>query len=203
MSWLSQGLHLVAQTPAPVASGIISGLSTLVAAGVVTWRLNRGVKRAEFVVGFTQRYHDILGDKFKVNLRYDRRRAGNNAQVPSETLNIEKKEAQELYRRLFGLMFDEFFAYQRHLLDQEVFAEWMKWRMDDYNGGANYEFKICDMTYREGWNRCKDIGPSKEHLFKEFMNNVHLCQNYKRVEREVRLYKPTPFWRAVRRAYGK
>jgi hypothetical protein len=111
-------------------------------------------------------------------------------------------DANEVYRQLFGLMFDEFFSYQRHLLDQEVFSEWMKWRMDDFNGGGNYVFKVCDMSYQDGWNDCKDRGPFRDDLCKQFLHEIHQCQNYKSVERKVRRYKPTLFWRTIRWMMG-
>ena len=200
MSWLSDGIHALGRLDPPVIGGLISGTATLIAAGVVTWRLNRGIKRAEFVLGFTQRYHSIMNEKHKLNREYVRVREG--GPPTAQVFVIEAMDAKELYRQLFGLMFDEFFAYQRHLLDQAVFSEWMKWRMDDYNGGGNYEFKICDMSYNDGWNECKDLGPFRDDLCKQFLYEIHQCQNYKSVERKVRRYKPTMFWRTARLVMG-
>ncbi len=133
MSWLSEAAHWLADHPA-IAGGLISGGSILLAAGVVTWRLNRGMKRAEFVLGFTKQYHDILAEKHKFNQNYIRTRSA--GPPPRLDAELQENDARELYRRLFGLMFDEFFAYQRGLLDQEIFAEWMKWRIDDFSGRA-------------------------------------------------------------------
>lgn len=199
MSWLSEALHAVGQNPA-VISGLISGTATLMAAGVVTWRLNRGMKRAEFVIGFASRYHLILHEKHKLNREYVKvRQAG----PPTEhVVELEEMDAKEIYRQLFGLMFDEYFSYQRHLLDQSVFAEWMKWRMDDFNGGGNYEFKICDLSYRQGWDHCKLMGPFRDDPCKQFLHEIHECRNYESVERKVRRYKPTVFWRSVRWMMG-
>jgi len=54
---------------------------------------------------------------------------------------IAEKEATEVYRQIFGLMFDEFFAYRRGLLDCSAFIEWLRWRNHEYTG-TEPNFKI-------------------------------------------------------------
>jgi len=200
MSWLSEGIDVLASLNTPIVGGVISGTATLIAAGFVTWRLNRGIKRAEFVLQFAERYHAIMSKKHRLNKKYLQVRQ--SGQLTDEVRAIEAMDAKELYRQLFGLMFDEFFSYQRHLLDQEVFSEWMKWRMDDFNGRGNDEYKVCDMSYQDGWNEWKDRGPFRHDPCKQFLHEIHQCQNYRSVARKVRRYKPTMFWRAVRWVMG-
>jgi hypothetical protein len=188
MSWLLNEFYLVVKNPAPILSGIISGLFTLGAAWFITSRFNRSIKQAEFVLGFTQRYHAILGEKHKLNQAFISRRHGNRI-VDSELLELERNDAIEIYRELFSLLFDEYFAFRRHLLDEKVFCEWMKWRRDDWNE-AVHKFRVGDMQYKTGWKLCKEVGPIKEHPFAQFIDNVHGCSNYKAVQREVWFHGP-------------
>ncbi len=104
MSWLSQGWHWVVGNP-PVLGGAISGASTLVAAWLVTARLNRGMKRADFMLGFTKRFHDLVQNIHERNQKFRRAHAAENQMTPSDE---EIADAHELYRQFFGLMFDEY-----------------------------------------------------------------------------------------------
>ena len=200
MSWLSQGIDWLGQKQgvAPVLGGLIGGVCTVGAAFFVTWRLNRGVKRTEFVLAFTQRYHELLGRKFKLNQEYDELENVDPVEPPDtkreRTICAKQEEAKEYYRVFFGLMFDEFFAYQRHLLDPSMFAEWMKWRLDDYNTNPSYRGDVCGMSYQQGWGTWKDVGPIGGHRFSKFMQNIHECDDYRAVVREVWLFHPCLGW---------
>jgi hypothetical protein len=112
MSWWND--VIIAVGGGPVAGGIISGTATLLAATLVTWRLNRGIKRTEFVLEFTKRFSDIMSRKHKLLIE------------PPATDELNDKEAKEIYRLLFGLMFDEHYAYKRRFLERDLYTHWMK-----------------------------------------------------------------------------
>jgi hypothetical protein len=200
MSWLTESVHWLVRNP-PIFGGVISGGCTLLAASVITWRLTKGIKRAEFVLTFTTRYHSLLVEKHRLNKQFESSRINQRTRSPPTVEEVS--DAHEFYRQFFSLMFDEYFAFRKGLLDPGIFAQWMKWRMDDYSGRANYQFLVCDTAYDTGWEQCKDIGPSREDPFKRFLENIHACHSYSDVEWMVNLYKSSLFWRVLRSIQGK
>ncbi len=123
MSLLTQVIDFFISIPPGIAGGLISGMVTLVAAGVLTWRLDRGLKSAEFVLGFTHRYNEILNERHRLNRQFAETRQ--KGPPTKGTIELELADAEDFYRQFFGLMLDEFFAYRKHLLDQDIFTEWM------------------------------------------------------------------------------
>ncbi len=138
--------------------------------------MNRNIKSKEFVFQFTQRYHDILGTRQGLN-------------HPRGGQTTSEADAHELYRRLFGLMYDEFYAYQHGFLDPGIFAEWMKWGRDDYKGDK-YKFEVAGIPYDQAWNRWGKIGPLAQHNFGRFLDEIHGCSSYADVERIVKENAP-------------
>jgi hypothetical protein len=58
------------------------------------------------------------------------------------------------------------------LLDEELFADWMKWRWYNYKdtrtiGGT------CGMSYQEGWKVWKDRPVAQNDEFTVFLDEVH------------------------------
>lgn len=188
MSWLSEGIHTLGQNPSAIIGGIVSGCFTLAAAGLVTARITREQKRTEFVLEFTKRYHEFRSAQHVQNQKFAEVQASQSAEISE----AQRREAKNLYRQLFSLVFDEYYAYKKGFLDREVFIEWMKWRMDDYHGDANYKFEICGWPYKDGWADCSEIGPMRKDPFKPFLEEIHNCKNdYDRVAAVVRRVKPT------------
>jgi hypothetical protein len=139
---------------------------------VATWSLNRSMKQTEFFLKFTERFHNILQSKHKFELSLEEKDA--TAQLPKISDATARKEARELYRQLFGLMFDEFFAYQRGFLARSAFIEWMRWRnyeyKDDAQGHAN--FAIGPVPYKTGWAE-HSASPVVRSEFSDFLNAIH------------------------------
>jgi membrane-associated phospholipid phosphatase len=145
-----------------------AGLVALTTIGVaigVTQRINQTTKRTEFFLGFTTRFHNINAAIHA--LEFD---LSTNPVVPRKFDNddVRRAAAYELYRQFFGLMFDEYFAYQRGFLGRDAFMEWMKWRNFDVRN-----FMILGVGYMEGWNNWVKLTPFKQHKFINFMEAVH------------------------------
>jgi hypothetical protein len=137
--WGEQWKNLV-----PLFSSILVALTTIGVAILVTRRINQTTKRAEFFLGFTTRFHNILAAIHA--LQFDLSKNPVESRKFSDDLG--KTAAQELYRQFFGLMQDQFFAYQRGFLDRDAFTEWMKCRYVDA-WHPEYKFKIFDVPYME------------------------------------------------------
>jgi hypothetical protein len=84
---------------------------------------------------------------------------------------------------LFGLIYDEWYAYRHRFLDQGIFTEWMKWRRDDYNEDAGYKFVVAGKSYKDAWNSLSKIGPFAQSEFSDFLDEVHNCKRYRDVAR--------------------
>jgi hypothetical protein len=164
--------------PPPLVGGAISGICTLFAAGLINLYLNRNIKSKEFVFQFTQRYHDILGAKHRLNYPDKGERTA--------TAN----DAQELYRRLFGLIYDEWWAYQHRFLAPGIFTEWMKWRRDDYQGDAGYQVVVANLSYKDAWDTWGKMGPLAQSDFSDFLDEVHNSRGYDDVVRVVKEHAP-------------
>jgi hypothetical protein len=164
--------------PPPIVGGALSGICTLLAALFINAYLNRNIKSKEFVFQFTQRYHDILGTKHRLNYPAQGERP------------VTADDARELYRRLFGLMYDEWYAYQHGFLDPGIFTEWMKWRRDDYRGGAGYNFSVAGKSYAHAWDHWGKIGPLSQSDFSRFLDAIHNCNTYDEVAGVVKEHAP-------------
>jgi hypothetical protein len=177
----------------PYLSGVISGLATIFAAWLVTARLSRSSKILDLTLDFSKRYTEIRNTRYQLGVNKDSYIYKNNL-----------KGAEELYTRFFQLMFDEFWAFDNNFLDRELFAEWMKWRMDDYKGKV-HSFRFAEISYKEAWDRWGTIGPLENSRFHEFFLEIHSCENYQEVEEAVRYWRKRkgfgrfmPKWRAGR-----
>lgn len=166
-----------------IGAGIVA-LTAACVAFWATWRLNTAMKRTEFFLKFTERFHNILQAKHQLELRADQR----DVETGLPTLGDEQrtKEAQEIYRQFFGLMFDEFFSYKKGFLDRAAFVEWMRWRQFDYSLGPHDEpnFSIAGISYRDGWGRY--CGHRMVHPeFQQFLQGIHLIPDNADIERTI------------------
>jgi len=109
----------------PLVGSLIVATTAATVAFLATWRLNKVMKQTEVFLKFTERYHNIMLAKHQLELRSDEKNADGTPKLGDKQ---KEKEAYELYRQYFGLMFDEFFAYSRGFLAPDLFVEWMMWR---------------------------------------------------------------------------
>jgi hypothetical protein len=169
----------------PLFGAVIVAVTGAVVAFFVTWRLNTAMKQTEFFLRFTERFHNVLQAKHQLELK-------NAELLKTNTLNqdIVKKETSELYRQLFGLMFDEFFAYRKGFLDRDAFAEWMRWRHFDHaNSSSGANFAIDGTSYASGWKTyCESYTAHPE--FQKFLDAVHAAADDAQVSRLVLAHAP-------------
>jgi hypothetical protein len=99
-----------------------------------------------------------------------------NAQTAAATVTRIEPEtelkAYELYRQLFGLMFDEFFAYKGGFLAQDALVEWMRWRTYAYRNANGAQFAIGPVSYADAWDR-HARSPVVQSEFVNFLGEIH------------------------------
>jgi hypothetical protein len=99
-----------------------------------------------------------------------------NAQTTAATVTRIDPEtelkAYELYRQLFGLMFDEFFAYKGGFLARDALVEWMRWRTYAYRNANGAQFTIGPVSYAAAWNR-HARSPVVQSEFVNFLGEIH------------------------------
>jgi hypothetical protein len=117
------------------------------------------------VLEFTKRYHNILA---AINaVQFDLTKNPVELRKFADD-GIKEAAAHELYRQFFGLMFDEFVAYQHGFLGRDAFTKWMKWRNVDAS-----KFEILGVGYMKGWNNWVRQTPFKQHDFITHLEDVH------------------------------
>jgi hypothetical protein len=149
----------------PLFGSALVAATALTIAVIATWWLNTTIKRTEFFLKFTERFHDILTE---VDVE--------NANATSQPPGARRRKAHALYRQFFGLMFDEWYAYRCGFLDPRAYTEWMIWRYFDSNPpqqAQRYIFEIGGVPYLAGWQLWKDKPAFAGHPFVAFMEEVH------------------------------
>jgi hypothetical protein len=155
----------------PLVGAVIIATTAATVAFLATWRLNKVMKQTEVFLKFTERYHNIMLAKHQLELRNDEKNADQTSKPGDEQV---KKEAYELYRQYFGLMFDEFFSYQRGFLACDLFVEWMMWRHHEYRAQEGTpNFAIAGLAYKDGWEQQRADYPTFRSEFAAFLGKVH------------------------------
>jgi hypothetical protein len=170
----------------PLFSAFIVAGTTATVAIIATVRLNKAIKRTEFFLGFTKRFHDILAAIDALHLDMARnprlapgeftRTAPTDGPAAGLSAAVRARQAHELYRQFFGLMFDEFYAFRHGFLATGAFVEWTKWRYFDANPSplvSGDRFEIAGVNYIVGWMQWSNRQALHGHAFIEFMNTIH------------------------------
>ena len=143
--------------------GTLISVSVTVAVAIwVTNALTTATKRTDFFLDFTKRYHAIRTDAHDLDKK-----------VRKEPTSFNQSDAHQIYFQLFGLMYDEIYAYQNNILDKEVLIEWMSWQMYDYSGR---EFTIGGVSYDNGWQSWLAT-PAKQDQYTPIMKEIFACEN--------------------------
>ena len=139
---------------------------------------NQTTKRTEIFLEFTKRYHDIVA---AINaLKFDFTKNPVELRKFADD-DVKEEAAHEFYRQFFGLLFDEFVAYQHGFLGRHAFTKWMKWR----NVEAS-KFEILGVGYMKGWDNWVRQTPFKQHDFITHIEDVHeLASSDAQIERLV------------------
>jgi hypothetical protein len=183
----------------PLFGALITASTTAAAAILATWSLNRSIKQTEFFLKFTERFHGIMQSKSKFELgllgaagqghatAVAATEPGTNAAdqgqaaepagsgrdtPPAAATAASEQEAYELYRQLFGLMFDEFFAYKGGFLARDALVEWMRWRTYAYRNVAGAQFAIGPVSYKDAWDQ-HTRSPVVQSEFVNFLGEIH------------------------------
>jgi UDP-galactopyranose mutase len=151
---------------------LMGSLVTVFGAGAIAYfataRLNTLMKQTEFFLKFTERFHAVMQQKHQLKLRLLEPNDTTDAKKIEAAADIANEDATEIYRQFFGLMFDEFFAYQEGFLAYRAFKDWMLWRNYEYNANAT----IGNIPYRQGWDTYSRL-PVVRSEFKIFLEAIH------------------------------
>ena len=94
---------------------------------------------------------------------------------------MDEGDAHQIYFQLFGLMYDEFNAYQRNLLDEEAFVDWMVWQMYEFKDG---KFEIGKVSYQDGWKEWLAT-PARYHKYTPMMQQIFASSDRESVRRAI------------------
>ena len=166
----------------PIIGALIVAGTTVLVAIVVTEHLTTATKRAEFFLDFTKRYHNIIAEKHKLDRKIKTVRQDQPQYQPNK---LEQADAHQIYFQLFGLIYDEFYAFRHNFLDPEALVHWMTWQMHDA-----YDFEIGGVSYTNGWEMWFAIPAVKPHQATPFMIEVRKCKDEGCVRRVVMSYAP-------------
>lgn len=112
-------------------------------------------------MAFTKSYKDILDAAQDLDKR-----------VKTQKSPSDEDEAHQIYFKLFGLMYDEIYAYKEKLLPKETLVDWMTWQMNEYTVG---EFKIGGVSYDSGWQRW--LTKAKHHEYTPIIKKIFACKD--------------------------
>jgi hypothetical protein len=149
-------------------------ISMLVGIGIaigVTSALTAAVKRTEFFLDFTKRYHQI---------RVDAHDLDNRVKTKPGPEGIDQGDAYQIYFRLFGLMYDEIHAYHDGFLAENVVIDWMTWQMYDHTNGL----KIGGVSYENGWQWWLTT-PGQHHSDTPMLKAIFSCHDRDCVKRAI------------------
>jgi hypothetical protein len=151
---------------------LISGIIGIGIAIGVTSALTAAMKRTDFFLDFTKRYHQIRVDAHDLN---------NRIKTKPGSEGIDEGDAHQIYFRLFGLMYDEVHAYHDGFLAEDVLVDWMTWQMYDHMNG---DFKIGAVSYESGWEWWLTT-PGKYHTYTPMLTDIFKCDNRDCVKRAI------------------
>jgi len=165
----------------PVVGALITSGTAVLVAIFVTKSFTRATKRTEFFLDFTKRYHAVLVEKHKLDRKFKEAPPKSPAEI-----ELEKADAHQIYFQMFGLIYDEFYAYQNDFLDPEAFEIWMIWQMYDATEG---KFQIGGVSYQEGWEAWFANRAVKLHSATPFVQQMRVCSSPESLRSIIRTYR--------------
>jgi hypothetical protein len=154
----------------PLIAALINAAIALSLAIWVSYGLTAALKRTEFSLDFTKRFHAILVEVHKLDNR-----------IKTEPGPLDNGDAHQIYFQLFGLMYDEVSAYQDSFLAKKLLVDWMTWQMHEF--GRN-DFRIGAVSYQEGWKAWLAT-PAEHHRLTPVMQRIFACENENDVRRAI------------------
>jgi hypothetical protein len=156
--------------------------TTFIIAIFVTTAITNSQKRTEFFLEFTKRYLGIVDKAHKLNKEIANKHATDTKYQPSF---IEEGTAREIYFELFGLIYDEYYAYQSCFLDQKTIVNWLTWQMHDLHDNS----KIGGMLYEDAWKEWLR-SPARDHSITPVIKAIFDRRDRECVKRIIR--QPPP-----------
>ena len=125
---VSHGIVVSATAGSPSWAGpIIGAAMTGGCALIVGWLVSHGIGRVNCLVHFTDRFQQLTHAMYELNKEFLLEgRAQNGA--GQEKLRF-KADAMALYRQMFSLLMDEFFALTQGMVTEDQMTEWMLWTL--------------------------------------------------------------------------
>ncbi|MGA8494684.1 MAG: hypothetical protein WB764_04335 [Xanthobacteraceae bacterium] len=175
---------------APVIAAIIAGIAAWLVAHFYTKRL----KRVEVTLEFSRRFHELIQQQCVLNRkRAEDRRSCNS--LPE----IDKQDADAWWWSFFEQLQYEFYFWQRRLIRDERFIEWMVWSWHNAHPKPGEEFVTCGVDYKQGWKRWHNQPAHDSGLIK-LLDAIHRIPDEKdeemvnkKVQAIVKRHR-LPFW---------
>lgn len=148
---------------ASIIAAILAGLGAWLIAHVYTKRL----KRIEATLEFSRRFHELIQQQCVLNRKY-----AEDYRAKTSLPEIEKQEADAWWWRFFDLLLYEFYFWQRGLIRNERFIEWMVWRWHDDHPKRGKKWKTCGVDYKDGWANWR-IHPAHGSRLITLLDEIH------------------------------
>jgi hypothetical protein len=169
--------------------GLIAVLVTKRLAREERKRDNR-LKRIESTLEFSRRFQELIRDRRHLNRKYS---DAHEEKKDAQPTSAEKDEGLVWWWAFFDLMLYQFDFFQRGLIREERFIEWMRWRWYDFNPKPDEEvWKTCGVTYKDGWDLWSTRKAHRKNRLIQFLNDVHEADTPGEVARIVRAQGPRP-----------
>lgn len=159
-----------------LAGAVIGAATATVIAVLVTKRITTAAKRTDLFLDFTKRYHAIRVEMHKLDTSFNRKRQLHSGHRPDP---FEQGDAHQIYFQLFGLVYDEYFAFQAGFLDEKIFADWITWQMCE----AKEDKEIGGVPFRDAWKTWSSLPVVEVNRGTKFMNEVRACLMLPEIER--------------------
>jgi hypothetical protein len=160
---------------------IVALINAFIVVGVaifVTSAVTNSQKRTEFFMNFTKKYQDIL---FNAHRKSNEIATKHLADASYQLSRADEGDAHQIYFQLFGLIYDEYTAYQNNFLDDETITNWLTWQMHDFN---DKKFNIGGVLYEDAWKEWL-TGPARDHSLTQVINKIFECRDRECVTRVI------------------
>jgi hypothetical protein len=170
-------------------------ITSALLAGLLGWYLARKftlrVKMVESTLEFSKRYGDAMNLRSELN-------AALAVATPAQPFHNQTDSATNWWIQFFDLMLYEFDFFRQGLIWDERFAQWMKWRWNDFQEDGKARAAIpptkswdtLGMSYLDGWKVWSTRAPNNNNRLVNFLDTVHRASSFQEVERLVAAISP-------------
>jgi len=165
--------------------GLAPIVGAAVAGGAAWWiaeRYTRRLKQIEATLEFSKRFHELIQQQRALNAKYEETLAKSSeakteatTKELARTLKIAKDDAKAWWWRFFDLLLYEYDFYQKRMVRERRFQEWMIWRWHDFNPDAGKEWTTCEINYKTGFENWKGHPVHGDRLIR-LLEEIHKIQ---------------------------